>query len=768
MSAVWRASRAAVKRRRLQTIVIGIVVFCSTVTVTLTLALLSAASSPFDRAFDKQHGAHVVAAFDPAKVSNGQLTQTARQPSVRAAAGPFGQTILQIAKDWHGTPAGPLTVVGRADPAGPVDRVNLLIGRWATAPAEIVINLSHASNPNPDFLGSKIEAVGAPSLTVVGFANSMSQSAGAWVTPEQMTTLHPTATQMLYRLTKDATDQQLTSGMAEATAGLPEGSLTATRSYLSIKQAFAAQADAYLPFMSVFGVLGLIVSALIVANVVSGAVISGYRHIGVLKALGFTGNQVVAVYLVMVSVPAAVGCAVGTLLGNLLARPILQVAFNGIQTGTATIAVSPWVPVICLVGMPTLVVITALIPALRAHRLAAAQAIAAGSAPRTGRGLRIQRLLSTTRLPRPISLGLGQPLARPGRAALTTAAIGVGVATVTLATGLTSTIVASGSVGRTNGAVINIQVGTPENGQPTPTLSDPNIEARLRSLPGAKRVTARGLLQVYLEGYNQTRFANVYRGDTPVPFLAPPVEGRWPDGINEAVAGPTFLTQHGLAIGDQITMQHDGQRIPLTIVGKLMDGNARAVNINWQTLTQLAPDTNPIEYYVKLAPDANAQTYMNAVKATDPGLHPTLVGTNATDTPAVVGLSSVFTVLLAIVAALGVFNTVLLNIRERRRDLGMLKSIGMTPRQVITMTLTSVAALGAVGGLLGIPLGVITHRLLVDNVGVIVFPESMKDVWHAPQLVALALAGVVIAILGALIPARSAARLTIAKVLHNE
>jgi putative ABC transport system permease protein len=44
----------------------------------------------------------------------------------------------------------------------------------------------------------------------------------------------------------------------------------------------------------------------------------------------------------------------------------------------------------------------------------------------------------------------------------------------------------------------------------------------------------------------------------------------------------------------------------------------------------------------------------------------------------------------------------------------------------------------------------------------------MKDVWHAPQLVSLALAGVIIAVLGALIPARSAARLTIATVLHNE
>ncbi|MFJ9516905.1 ABC transporter permease [Kitasatospora sp. NPDC101801] len=90
-------------------------------------------------------------------------------------------------------------------------------------------------------------------------------------------------------------------------------------------------------------------------------------------------------------------------------------------------------------------------------------------------------------------------------------------------------------------------------------------------------------------------------------------------------------------------------------------------------------------------------------------------GNLAADT--VVGFSSVFTVLLTVVAALGVFNTVLLNTRERRRDLGMLKSIGMTPRQVTVMFVTSMAVLGLLAGLVGIPLGMVAHRVLVDNVG---------------------------------------------------
>ena len=79
------------------------------------------------------------------------------------------------------------------------------------------------------------------------------------------------------------------------------------------------------------------------------------------------------------------------------------------------------------------VVVAAVAPcvpaAAGARRLSAAEAISAGSAPRTGRGLRVQRWLAGTRLPRSVSLGLGLPFARPARTALTIAAVVLGVTT---------------------------------------------------------------------------------------------------------------------------------------------------------------------------------------------------------------------------------------------------------------------------------------------------------------------------------------------------
>ena len=81
-------------------------------------------------------------------------------------------------------------------------------------------------------------------------------------------------------------------------------------------------------------------------------------------------------------------------------------------------------------------------PAARAagRRLSAVQAIAAGRAPRTGRGYAAHRLLGRLRLPRPVTIGLAAPFARPARTAVTLVAILLGATAVTFAVGLTRSL----------------------------------------------------------------------------------------------------------------------------------------------------------------------------------------------------------------------------------------------------------------------------------------------------------------------------------------
>ncbi|UUU19977.1 ABC transporter permease [Streptomyces sp. DSM 40750] len=770
MRAVWHAARAAVRRRRLQTLVIGLVTLTSTAAIVVALGLVDAASSPFDKAFGKQRGPHVVAAFDPAKVSDTQLERAARRSGVSASAGPFAQATVELPREAMNYGLGSqLNVVGRSGPGGPVDRLDLWAGRWATGPGEVVLN--RQSDWTADDLGKRLQVPSGPALTIVGFAFDLSRTADAWVAPGQIEALHPTATQLLLRFTDASSESRLRTQLAAVTDELPSNALTGSRSYLTLKEQIGSSARAYAPYLLAFGILGIVVAVLIVANVVSGAVISGFRHIGILKALGFTPGQVLAVYLVMISVPAVLGCVLGTVAGNLAAQPLLEFVFMGPDAGVlhGSVSLAPWVNVLALLGMPLVCLLAALAPAVRAHRLSAARAISAGTAPRAGRALGVQRRLAGSRLPRSVSLGLGLPFARPGRSALTLAAVVLGVTTVTFATGLATTMDRFGNAGR-DAYQVTVYVGNFHDGRETkPEHDDLELHALLGSLPDAREVTARANTEARLVGSTQKLWLEARRGDRPQ-LDSVLTDGRWIRDGGEVVAGSAFLRQNGLRVGDHLRVEKDDRGENLVVVGEFMESNNRVVVADWSTMRSLAPQEEPIAYHVKLRDGADPTAYARAAGAADPGLSPDPADSN-TVTQTIIGSATALTLLLAVVASLGVFNTAVLNTRDRRRDLGMLKSIGMTPRQVTVMTVASMALLGALGSLLGIPLGMAGHQVVVPRMADavdITLPPYMTDVWNAPALTGLAFAGLTIAVLGAYVPARRAARLTIAEVLHNE
>lgn len=134
-------------------------------------------------------------------------------------------------------------------------------------------------------------------------------------------------------------------------------------------------------------------------------------------------------------------------------------------------------------------------------------------------------------------------------------------------------------------------------------------------------------------------------------------------------------------------------------------------------------------------------------------------------------LSMTLTLMLVTVAGPGVLDGVLLDTRERVRELGVHKALGMAPRQTITMVITSVVVIGLVAGAVAVPLGVALHGWVLpamgDSVG-LRFPGSVLAVYHGAQLLPLAFGGLVIATLGALLPAGWAARARTATALRTE
>jgi putative ABC transport system permease protein len=700
---------------------------------------------------------------------------------VTAAAGPFGAVETEVVGDGgRRLPAG--FIVGRSDAGGSVDRLNVDEGGWLTGTGQVVLSREFVRTGDPVFrLGGTVTVDGAK-LKIVGFAESVTASAQAWVWPSQLSA--PTSQQMLYRFAAAATDDDIRSGLASATGALPAGALTGSSSYLAVKLRANEELKPMVPFVVAFAVLGLVMSALIVVNVVAGAVVAGYRSIGVQKTLGFSPAQVVGGYAVQVLAVGVPACVVGVAAGMGLAVPILAMTDDAYSVAGGT-GLPVWVPALVLVGVPVLVLAAAVGPAVRAGRLPAVQAITVGRAPRSGRGFRLRRALMRMRLPRPVGLGLASPFARPARAAVTVVAVVLGAATFVLAAGLATSLtrVAEG-VNRTEAAPVLVAMMTAGGpgggpaGPPDRTPADPAaVRAVIAAQPGTAHIAGLSEATVSLVGSTQPITVRAY--DAEASWTGYPIiDGRWYRGPSEVVASSRMLRLTGVRVGDEITIGSatgtDRRRV--TVVGEVMlNGGDPTLVMDTATLTAVAGPVPPRQYEVALTSGTDPHRYVSALSTalTGQSADP-IVSADTQENEAItvmLTLISVLSLLLGSVAALGVFNTVVLNTRERVHEIGVLKSVGMTPRQVRTMVVTSMVAVGLIGGALAVPLGWGVHRWIVpvmfDAAGFGYAPEFIA-VYGPWELVLLGATGVVLAMLGALVPAGWAARTRAATALRAE
>jgi putative ABC transport system permease protein len=126
------------------------------------------------------------------------------------------------------------------------------------------------------------------------------------------------------------------------------------------------------------------------------------------------------------------------------------------------------------------------------------------------------------------------------------------------------------------------------------------------------------------------------------------------------------------------------------------------------------------------------------------------------------GLLDLLALAAVVVAALGIVNTLSMDTLERVRELGMLRAVGMSRRQVWRSVLVEAGILGAIGGLVGSAAGVGIGWLLVSAGGTtdVVLP------W--PTIGLTLVLGVALAMLAAAQPARIAGRRSIVAAVRAE
>lgn len=133
-------------------------------------------------------------------------------------------------------------------------------------------------------------------------------------------------------------------------------------------------------------------------------------------------------------------------------------------------------------------------------------------------------------------------------------------------------------------------------------------------------------------------------------------------------------------------------------------------------------------------------------------------------------VSSLFSAMTLVVvgaATLAIFNALLISVVERKRELGIMRAIGTSRRQLRRMVAIEAGALGAVGGIIGLIMGFVLHRA---SMGAVVatsgFPLQYE--LHLTAAILPFVIGVTIAVLGSLLPARRASTVNIIEAIGYE
>src|SRR4029077_20223803 len=129
---------------------------------------------------------------------------------------------------------------------------------------------------------------------------------------------------------------------------------------------------------------------------------------------------------------------------------------------------------------------------------------------------------------------------------------------------------------------------------------------------------------------------------------------------------------------------------------------------------------------------------------------------------AILNVLFVLLALSVIVSLFGIINTLILTVFERTRELGMLRAVGMTRRQVRRMIRAESVITALMGGVIGIILGLVLGRLLAARVDFIVFAVPVG------QVIIFAVAAVVVGLVAAIFPARRAGKLNPIQALQYE
>ncbi|MEO1061804.1 MAG: ABC transporter permease [Actinomycetota bacterium] len=525
----------------------------------------------------------------------------------------------------------------------------------------------------------------------------------------------------------------------------------------------------------VFAGITLFVSTFVIANTFAVLVGQQQRELGLLRAVGATTRQATAL---VVGEAALVGAA-ATLLGvggGLLVAEGITALFAAVTDGgfpAADRAILPRTVVLAAVVGVGVTVVSAVVPARRAGRVSPLEAMGCGGDAATapsgvGRIVAWFASLVAGRLGAPGRLA-ATSIARNPRRVLTTAMsmiVGVGLisAMAVFAASYRATIAERVESGFDADLIVTGADGVTVPLAAVEALADVEGLAAFSGY-GSSEVRSGGdvlpVVGLRSETADGTVLLDVLAGD-PTDL-----------GTDRTAVSADLARRRALSVGDQLPVEFsDGAAMEVEVAaivdpGDLLDGevlldsslvarHARNVEADFAAL-RFADGVD-----VDVAAAAVDEALAGHPQLTIESMDEHLAGREA-QAQQLLLLANGLLALTVVVALTGIANTVALSLLERRRELGLLRAVGMTPRQVRAMVRREALVLSTFGATIGLAAGTGIAVLLAP-----LAPDALISIVRIPvgSLATYLVVAVAFGVLAAVGPARRAGRLDVLGALR--
>jgi len=204
----------------------------------------------------------------------------------------------------------------------------------------------------------------------------------------------------------------------------------------------------------------------------------------------------------------------------------------------------------------------------------------------------------------------------------------------------------------------------------------------------------------------------------PYPFEV--VQGHMFHAANEAVAGQGFLDLMHIGVGAWISPTIDGVPVILHIVGRTIEpaNNGDVLDFGLDALTDAGSAPPQLAHSLVLKPGvAPATARANLLKASNDRLDVRLVANPASGLRVVRVVVVVAVVLLAVIGLASLLTATAVGLRDHLHEVGVLKAMGLTPRQVMATLVVNTTILTAIGVTSGTIAGLVIAPRLINMQG---------------------------------------------------